>query len=354
MRHLLVDEYQDTGFAQERLLLHLSSAYGNSCVVGDDDQAIYRFRGARVDNMTRFSTRLPGCRVLYLTNNYRSHQAIVAAFNGWMSSCDWTNPAGVDYRFPKTTAPRAAHARDDHHAVVGVSGTDRRDEARQLAELLSALRARGFITDYSQAAILLPSVKRRHSAPYVDALRGAGIPVHLAAGRNEAVDDEVVRKPPPPRGHVLLTTIHQAKGREWPVVAVGLPQTFRQWPDRLDQNLGPFRAQPDGEPTGRADEFDLRRQYYVAFSRAKRLLALTGTVPDPVFLPVLRGAPVWPDVDLERYRDDLAHSPAVPAVPGHPIKINHAGPPALAVAGDGAVRITFGNRSQVNPRSARR
>ncbi len=62
VRHLLVDEHQDTSLAQERLLLRLTSTHRNICVVGDDDQAIYTFRGARVDNMTRFSTRarLPG------------------------------------------------------------------------------------------------------------------------------------------------------------------------------------------------------------------------------------------------------------------------------------------------------
>ena len=136
VRHLLVDEYQDTSFAQEQLLLRLASTHGNICVVGDEDQAIYRFRGARVDNMIRFGTRFPDCRVLPLTHNYRSHRDVVAAFNRWMTSGDWSNPGGVDYRFPKTIVPSAAHANDDHPAVVSIMGTDRRHEARQLAELL--------------------------------------------------------------------------------------------------------------------------------------------------------------------------------------------------------------------------
>ena len=143
MRHLLVDEYQDTSFAQERLLRRLASTHGNICVVGDDDRAIYRFRGARVDNMTRFRVRLPGCRLLYLTNNYRSHRRIVAAFNDWMASGDWSNPGSVDYRFDKTIAPRASHANDDHPAVVSIVGTDRRDVAGQLAAMLVSLRGRG-------------------------------------------------------------------------------------------------------------------------------------------------------------------------------------------------------------------
>ena len=344
VRHLMVDEYQDTSFAQERLLLRLASTHGNICVVGDEDQSIYRFRGARVDNMLRFGTRLPGCRVLFLTNNYRSHRNVVASFNRWMTSGDWSNPCGVDYRFPKTIVPSAAQANDDHPSVVSIIGTDKLDEVRQLAELLSALRAQGFITDYSQAAILLPSVKRRHSLPYLDALGAAGIRVHLAPGRHELEDDDIVIRKPQPEDHVLLTTIHQAKGREWPVVAVVLPSKFRQWPDRLGRDLGRFRSEPDGEPADRIDEFDLRRQYYVAFSRAKRLLALTATDPDPVFSPVLSGARIWPDVYLERLRGNGVGPQIIPATGGHPINITHVGPLALAVSADGAIRITMGGR----------
>ncbi len=345
VRHLLVDEYQDTSFAQERLLLHLASAHGNICVVGDDDQAIYRFRGARVDNITRFRARLTGCRVLYLTNNYRSHRDVVATFNRWMASGDWSNPAGADYRFRKTIVPRSTHANGDHPAVVSVVGSDRRDEARQLAELLDALRGREFIADYSQAAILLPSVKRRYSAPYVAALGTAGIPVHLAPGRHELEDDEIATRRQPPEDHVLVTTIHQAKGREWPVVAVGLPRTFRQWPDRVERELGPFRPQPDGEPDDRVDEFDLRRHYYVAFSRARRLLALTATDPDPVFGAVLHGAPIWPDVDLQRFRGNVVQPREAPARGGHPVNITHVGPLALSVSTNDGIRITFGGHA---------
>ena len=350
MRHLLVDEYQDTSLAQERLLLRLASAHHNVCVVGDEDQSIYRFRGARVDNMTRFSTRPPGCRVLYLTNNYRSHHDIVSAYNRWMSSGDWSNPGVVDYRFAKTIVPGAAHACDDHPAVVAIMGADRPNEADQLAELLSALRAQRFITDYSQTAILLPSVKRRHSDPYRTALRAAGIPVHLAWGRHELEDDDTgTGLAQPPEDHVLLTTIHQSKGREWPVVAVGLPSRFRQWPDRLDRDLGRFSPRHYAEPADRINEFDLRRQYYVAFSRAKRLLIPTATDPDPTFSPVLYGAPVWPDVDLERLRDHGGSFQKTPTDRTLPLVMHHVGPIGVSVSRDSA-SMSLGGRLEPGKR----
>ena len=92
VRHLMVDEYQDTSCVQERVLLRLAQAHGNPCVVGDDDQSIYRFRGASVRNLLEFPERFREAAVIRLTVNYRSHPGIVRAFDRWMASADWTNP----------------------------------------------------------------------------------------------------------------------------------------------------------------------------------------------------------------------------------------------------------------------
>ena len=64
--HLQVDEYQDTSGGQERILLRLAQAHGNPCVVGDDDQSIYRFRGASVRNLLEFPKRFPDATVRHL------------------------------------------------------------------------------------------------------------------------------------------------------------------------------------------------------------------------------------------------------------------------------------------------
>ncbi len=62
VRYVMVDEYQDTNYIQERLLDRLSEATGNLCVVGDEDQALYRWRGATVRNILEFPTSHPGAR----------------------------------------------------------------------------------------------------------------------------------------------------------------------------------------------------------------------------------------------------------------------------------------------------
>jgi len=78
-RHVLVDEFQDTNPAQYRLVQHLCGPRRNVCVVGDDDQAIYRWRGADVGNILDFDQDYPGTRVVKLTQNYRSSRFILEA-----------------------------------------------------------------------------------------------------------------------------------------------------------------------------------------------------------------------------------------------------------------------------------
>lgn len=84
-QYVLVDEYQDTNFAQHLIVRKLCDTHRRICVVGDDAQSIYSFRGANIDNILQFRNQYPGCRIFKLEQNYRSTQNIVNAANSLIS-----------------------------------------------------------------------------------------------------------------------------------------------------------------------------------------------------------------------------------------------------------------------------
>ena len=296
MRHIMVDEYQDTSRIQQRVLFRLAEAHGNLAVVGDDDQSIYRFRGASVRNLLQFPIRFPDAQVVGLTVNYRSHGGIVDAYGRWMpTAADWSHPdrPDVSLRYAKSIVPHAADNHAAYPSVISVVGDSPYDEGRQIGELFLFLKDAGAISNYGEAALLLHSVKYRMAGPYQDALEDLGVPVrNVAAG---SVADAGVGGS---SDQVLVTTIHQAKGREWPVVAVGGLDHPGRHDDPVGALLSRHHRRDPFEPIDRITALDRARVYYTAFSRPSSLLALSATGrPHRSFDGIWDGLPRWPDVD---------------------------------------------------------
>jgi DNA helicase-2/ATP-dependent DNA helicase PcrA len=191
VKYVMVDEYQDTNLTQEQLLLKLTEATRNLCVVGDEDQSLYRFRGATVRNLLEFTSRVPGCTVVKLTTNYRSHRRIVAAYDRWMASADWSNPRGLPFRFDKTIQPDPNATYPNYPAIFAIWGSHERDEAERFVDLVAFLKQSEVIADYSQVALLLHSVRQEYSGPYLAALQAKGIPAFCPRARTYFDNDEV-------------------------------------------------------------------------------------------------------------------------------------------------------------------
>ena len=312
VRHLMVDEFQDTSRVQLLILSRLAERHGNIAVVGDDDQSIYRFRGASVANLLRFPERFPDCRVMELTTNYRSHRAIVAASRHWMDTAAVWEHEGQRFRYAKDLVPHAPETHPDYPAVISVQGRGPVDEAHQLGELLRFLKQNGVIASYGQTALLLHSVRDSVSSSYLDGLDSAGIPVRCEPAGHVRV---------PVGGEVLVTTIHQAKGREWDVVIVGSLSGPDKATDRIGRNLADCGVY-SGEPGDLIADFDRARQHYVAFSRARCLLVLTaGGEHQARFRSIWEEAHRWPGVgraSLARQRFGAAG-----AVPRQTVDIDH-------------------------------
>jgi DNA helicase-2/ATP-dependent DNA helicase PcrA len=167
--YILVDEFQDTNHAQFELVTLLSARHDNLCVVADDDQAIYRWRGAAISNVLGFLGRYPTARQIVLTDNYRSHQAILdAAYRLIVHN----NPdrlevrSGIDKRL---TAARAPAGREPVHLHYETAS----QEADAVAQLIRERVEEG-IWKPSDVAILVRS--NGDADPFLRALNLRGIP----------------------------------------------------------------------------------------------------------------------------------------------------------------------------------
>ncbi len=99
--YIMVDEYQDTNIVQEKILELLLNEKKNICVVGDDDQALYRFRGASVKNILTFPERYEGTTIIKLDQNFRSDDSIISFYREYLNNLIKENPELEKYRYEK-------------------------------------------------------------------------------------------------------------------------------------------------------------------------------------------------------------------------------------------------------------
>ncbi len=183
-RHVIIDEYQDTNTIQERLIFRLSSGHRNVCVVGDDDQALYRFRGATVENFVQFPERCvrnlgKKPKIIPLERNYRSRKNIVTFYSDFIKhpTCDWRRNGNRKsyYRVPKDLV---AHREDKDVSVIASDRDKPPAVCAEIATLVKRILASGKVEDPNQIAFLYPSLKSKQVQRMKDALEARGLRVY--------------------------------------------------------------------------------------------------------------------------------------------------------------------------------
>lgn len=179
LRYLMIDEYQDTNTVQEKILLKLAAGHSNLCVVGDDDQGLYRFRGATIRNILEFPKNFPSgaCKTVRLTTNYRSHPSIIRFYNEWMRLLDWRGDDGTLFRFEKEIKPRVDTFPDTATVIRVTSDATQDDYHREVLTFLHHLQNSGKLDDLNQVAFLFRSVKSPKATALARFLEANGVPV---------------------------------------------------------------------------------------------------------------------------------------------------------------------------------
>lgn len=195
-KHVIIDEYQDTNSIQEKIIFKLGEGSKNICVVGDDDQALYRFRGATVENFVDFPERCTfhlgmHPRIIPLATNYRSREQIVKLYSDFMDACDWrrkSNPHLL-HRFPKVIE---AHRKDGEAAVAASTPGSPEDVCAEIAVFVKKLLESGKVENENQIAFLFPSLKTEQVKRMRLALEGQGLKVYAPRAKSFLDVDEAV------------------------------------------------------------------------------------------------------------------------------------------------------------------
>ncbi len=196
IQYIMIDEYQDTNYIQEQIVFLLAGEKQNIAVVGDDDQGLYRFRGATIHNILEFPQKFEKgkCERVSLVVNYRSDSRIVDFYNNWMSTTggkdfkfEWDN-----FRYDKTILP-FENSKIKSQSVVKVIGENDEDEWHEtVLKFIKKLMESGKVTNLNQIAFLFNSVRSDKPVKLANYLEQNGINIYSPRSNMFFQRDEVM------------------------------------------------------------------------------------------------------------------------------------------------------------------
>jgi DNA helicase-2/ATP-dependent DNA helicase PcrA len=270
VRYLIVDEYQDVNPLQESLIGALAGLGANVCVVGDDDQTIYQWRGGNVENILGFTSRYEAVVTVPIEENYRSSAGVIDAAGAVIAHND-------PDRLPKVM--RSADSQSfDRGDVLCQTFTDPDEEARWIAKKAKSMLGTPFVDQPGAAprglapsdiTVLLRSVKNT-AAPLVGALRAEGLPV-VVVGMTGLFEQPEVTAAVAFFEFMVKRVSHAEVRKVWLDADLGLSTAS------LDSAIATAEAQREWDETQRWSVYNLQRSYLTFL---EQLGIREETVPD--------------------------------------------------------------------------
>ena len=179
IKYVMVDEYQDTNYIQEKIVFKLTENSKNLCVVGDDDQGLYRFRGATIRNILEFPSKFEKINQFNLVKNYRSDKKIVDFYNSYMHDTE-TKFFGFSwdrYRFSKQILACKPNIYTGT-TVSKIAESDLELWCEKTLQVIKDLISTKKITNLNQVAFLFKSVKHDRAVKLAEYLEDHNIPIY--------------------------------------------------------------------------------------------------------------------------------------------------------------------------------
>lgn len=173
--YIMVDEFQDTNAVQFELVRELAAPRNNVCVVGDDDQSIYSWRGAMAGNILRFSEYYPNAKIITLEQNYRSTSVILSAANAVISNNQFRRPKKLWSALGQGAPVRLTEYQDQLEEAEAIA----RDIARRVRD---QARERGTREDWTDHAVIIRA--NSQAKPLEDAFTATRIPFEVIGGQS--------------------------------------------------------------------------------------------------------------------------------------------------------------------------
>lgn len=190
INYIMIDEYQDTNIVQEKIIDLLLNDNKNICVVGDDDQSLYRFRGATVKNILNFNKKFENTKVIKLMHNYRSDDSIIKFYSKYLNDLIDQNPQLKPFRHNKILFSDRV---TDTNKVAKIYEKTEEEWIEKTTKFILDLKKHQAINNFNEVAILFSSVNDQKAKRLISNIKNNGIDVYTPTTNTLILQTEILK-----------------------------------------------------------------------------------------------------------------------------------------------------------------